>query len=188
MSKAGYAKKGGIPEWMTFRQWCEDLAAKGMRIDQKPFSLADRPALIPLYDAIPTTRAEAFGQMIVVQKATQLGLTVWEVLADLYMAKKWGPVNIGMFLPETTTASFKSQHRFMPIVRIGAGAIPRADASRGRRRGDQDRRRQCPDARIRQQPYHVPVDERPGFDRVAARWISSAWTRCKVCPWITSTR
>ena len=117
MSKAGYAKKGGIPEWMTFRQWCEDLAAKGMRIDQKPFSLADRPALIPLYDAIPTTRAEAFGQMIVVQKATQLGLTVWEVLADLYMAKKWGPLNIGMFLPETTTASFKSQHRFMPIVR-----------------------------------------------------------------------
>ncbi|WP_431860183.1 phage terminase large subunit family protein [Azospirillum sp.] len=117
VAKAGYGKSGSIPEDMTFRQWCEDLARKGLKVDRKPFRLDNRPALIPIYDAIPTTRAEAFERMLVIQKATQLGLTVWEVLANIYMAKKWGPVNIGMFLPDQSTAAFKSEHRFMPIVR-----------------------------------------------------------------------
>jgi hypothetical protein len=108
---------GAIPEDMTFRQWCEDLGNKGLLIDRKPFRLDDRPALIPIYDAIPTTRAEAARWTLVMQKATQLGLTVLETLADIYMAKKWGPVNIGLFLPDQAQASFKSHHRFMPIVR-----------------------------------------------------------------------
>jgi hypothetical protein len=123
-TEAGYGKPGSIPDDMTFRQWCEDLGAKGLKVDRKPFSLEDRPALVPIYDAIPTTRREAFERRLIVQKATQLGFTLWEVLADLYMAKKWGPLNIGMFLPDQATASFKSEHRFMPIVR-SAGELYR---------------------------------------------------------------
>lgn len=108
---------GTIPDGMTFRGWCEKLGREGLMIDRKPFRLDNRPALLPLYDAIPTTREEAFLWTLAVQKATQLGLTVWEVLADIYMAKKWGPVNIGLYLPDQSTAAFKSHHRFMPIVR-----------------------------------------------------------------------
>ena len=108
---------GAIPEEMGFRAWCQRLADAGLLVDRKPFKLDDRPALLPIYDAIPTTREEASGWTLVVQKATQLGLTVWETLADIYMAKKWSPVNIGMFLPDRATAGFKSEHRFMPIVR-----------------------------------------------------------------------
>lgn len=117
VARLGFAEPGSIPEGMTFRQWCEDLARRGLKVDNRPFRLDDRPALVPIYDAIPTTRAEAFERRLIIQKATQLGLTVWEVLADIYMAIKWGPVNIGLFLPDQTTAAFKSEHRFMPIVR-----------------------------------------------------------------------
>ena len=101
----------------TFLEWCERLAVGGMKIDGKPFSLADRPALLPLYRAIPSTREQAQGLVIIVQKATQLGLTVWEVLANIYLGLKFAPVNVGMFLPDQATASFKSEHRFMRIVR-----------------------------------------------------------------------
>ena len=106
-----------IPDDMTFLQWCQKLADDGMKVDGKPFRLDNRPALVPIYEAIPTTRAEAFRQILVIQKATQLGLTVWEVLANIYMAVKWGPVTIGMFMPDQATASYKSEHRFMRIVR-----------------------------------------------------------------------
>ena len=115
--RAGYQGPGDFPEDMTFRQWCDDLAAKGLKIDGKPFSLEDRPALIPLYDAIPTTREEAKDVTLAVMKATQLGLTVWEILANIYMGLKWAPVTIGMFLPDQATAAYKSEHRFMRIVR-----------------------------------------------------------------------
>ena len=116
-ARLGYGGTGSIPEAMGFLEWCEDLAAKGLKIDGRPFRLDNRPALRPIYDAIPTTRQQAYGKTLVIQKATQLGLTVWEVLADLYMAKKWSPVNIGMFLPDQNTAAFKSERRFMPIIR-----------------------------------------------------------------------
>lgn len=106
-----------IPDGMSFLAWCEKLAADGMKVDGKPFRLDNRRALLPLYEAIPSTREEAAGRVLVVQKATQIGLTVWEVLANIYMALKWGPITIGMFLPDQSTASFKSEHRFMRIVR-----------------------------------------------------------------------
>ena len=106
-----------IPPEITFRQWCEELAKKGLKVDGKPFSLANRPALIPLYDVIPSTRQEAKDLIIVIQKATQLGATIWEVLATIYMALKWEPVSIGMFMPAQATAIHKSEHRFMRIVR-----------------------------------------------------------------------
>jgi hypothetical protein len=116
-NRMGFGRVGGIPEDMSFREWCEELGKRGLKVDRKPFSLADRPALVPIYDAIPTTRLEARDKLLVVQKATQLGLTVWEVLADVYMAKKFSPINIGMFLPDQNTAGFKSEQRFMPIIR-----------------------------------------------------------------------
>lgn len=115
--RAGYQQSSDIPEDMTFRQWCEDLAEKGLKIDGKPFSLNDRPALIPLYDAIPSTPDGAQDVTLTIMKATQLGLTVWEILANIYMGLKWAPVTIGMFLPDQATAAYKSEHRFMRIVR-----------------------------------------------------------------------
>ena len=123
VARAGYGAEGSIPEAMTFREWCEDLGARGMKVDRKPFDLRDRAAMVPLYDAIPTTRAEAHDRRLIVQKATQIGATLWEVLADLYIAKKWGPINIGLFLPDQSTAAFKSEHRFMPIVRSSADLL-----------------------------------------------------------------
>lgn len=116
-SRAGYAKAGSIPEEMPFRAWCEDLGERGLKVDGRPFRLDNRPALIPIYDAIPTTRAEAFQRRLIVQKATQLGLTIWEVLADLYMALKWGPITIGAFMPSQHVAMYKSEDRFMRLVR-----------------------------------------------------------------------
>jgi hypothetical protein len=101
----------------TFLEWCQDLAKQGMKIDGKPFSLEDRPALLPLYAAIPSTPGEANHKTIICMKATQLGLTVWEVLANIYMAIKWEPINIGMYMPDQATASFKSEHRFMRLLR-----------------------------------------------------------------------
>lgn len=116
-ARAGFERPSDIPDEMTFRDWVGELARRGLKVDRKPFSLDDRPALKPIYEAIPSTHAEAAGKMLVVMKATQLGLTVWEVLADLYMALRFGPVNIGMFLPDQATAAFKSEQRFMPIIR-----------------------------------------------------------------------
>ena len=101
----------------SFIEWCEHLAISGLKVDGKPFRLDDRPALRPIYEAIPTTREEAKDSMLIAMKATQLGLTVWEVLANIYMACKWEPVSIGMFMPSQTAAIHKSEHRFMRMVR-----------------------------------------------------------------------
>jgi hypothetical protein len=48
-----------VGEAESFIDWCGRLGRAGMKVDGKPFSLADRPALRPLYAAIPATRAEA---------------------------------------------------------------------------------------------------------------------------------
>ncbi|MFT8945965.1 MAG: phage terminase large subunit family protein [Acetobacter aceti] len=116
-ARLGFGRLGSIPDDMSFRQWCEHLGREGLKVDGKPFTLSNRPALIPVYDAIPTHAHEAYKRTLVIQKATQLGLTVWEMLADIYMARKWGPINIGLFLPDQATAANKSETRFMPIVR-----------------------------------------------------------------------
>lgn len=116
-AKAGFNKQSDIPDDCTFTQWVEELGRRGLKVDRKPFTLDNRPALRPIYDAIPTTREEAFLWTLVIQKATQLGLTVWEVLAQLYMSIKFGPVNIGMFMPSQSLAAGKSDKRFMPILR-----------------------------------------------------------------------
>jgi len=101
----------------TFLEWLEALEKAGMKVDGKPFTLSNRKALLPVYAKIPTTLEQAKGRLLVIQKASQLGLTIWEVLADLYLALKFSPVTIGMFLPDQATAQYKSAHRFMRLVR-----------------------------------------------------------------------
>ena len=117
LNRLGFGRVGSIPADTTFRQWVEELGERGLKVDGRPFSLADRPALIPVYDAIPTTIEQARDKTLVMQKATQLGLTVWEVLADIYLCKKFAPLRIGLFLPSQALAIDKSSLRFMPILR-----------------------------------------------------------------------
>ena len=47
IAQAGYAAPGSIPTAMTFRAWCEDLAAKGLKVDAKPFMVEGPPSLLP---------------------------------------------------------------------------------------------------------------------------------------------
>src|ERR1700730_1993360 len=91
LAGAGYARPASIPPEMTFLEWCRDLAAKGLEVDARPFTLDDRPSLIPLYEAIPSTIEQAARRTVVLMKGAQLGATVWEMLADLYMAIKFEP-------------------------------------------------------------------------------------------------
>lgn len=101
----------------TFRGWCERLAATGMKVDGRPFRLNDRPAMAWIYDQIPSTREEANNYVLVIMKCAQVGFTIMEILAALYMGIKFGPSTVGMFLPSQSLANIKSTHRFMPIVR-----------------------------------------------------------------------
>ena len=117
VGRLGYAAPGSIPDDMTFLAWCQDLAAKGLKVDAHPFRLDDRPSLVPLYEAIPTTIKEAVRKTLVLMKGAQLGATVWEMLADIYMAIKFEPAVIGMFLPDQALAADKSKRRFLPVVR-----------------------------------------------------------------------
>lgn len=101
----------------TFRQWCERLAADGLKVDGKPFTLDDRPAMAWIYDQIPSTVDEAFRLVLVLMKCAQVGFTVMEMLATIYLGIKFGPATVGMFLPDTNLADIKSSKRFMPVVR-----------------------------------------------------------------------
>lgn len=101
----------------TFIQWCERLEAEGLRVDNVPFTLSDRPAMRFIYELIPSTVEEAFERIDVIMKCTQVGFTVMEMLASIYLALRFAPAKIGMFMPSTTLASGKSSERFMPIAR-----------------------------------------------------------------------
>lgn len=101
----------------TFRDWCLRLAASGLQVDDMPFELANRPAMWFIYDQIPSTVEEAFERMVVMMKCTQVGFTVMEMLAMIYMAIKFMPCKIGMYLPDMNLAGVKSSIRFMPILR-----------------------------------------------------------------------
>jgi hypothetical protein len=46
-----------------------------------------------------------------------MGLTLFEILADLYMALKFAPCKVLMYLPDRGMAAYKSAERFMPIAR-----------------------------------------------------------------------
>lgn len=101
----------------TFREWCERLGRDGMLVDGKPFTLDDRPAMAWVYDQIPSTRDEAYRLILVLMKCAQVGFTVMEMLAAIYLGLKFGPAIVGMFMPDINMAGLKSTERFVPIVR-----------------------------------------------------------------------
>ena len=132
----GFHRPGSIAREMGFRAWCQMLGDKGLRVDGHPFTLHNRPAMHHIYDLIPTTPEEAFGRTVVMQKCAQVGFTVMEMLAVLYMAIKFEPATIGMYLPDMKLAQLKSSERFMPIVRLVPDAHARlvgADRDGGKR-------------------------------------------------------
>lgn len=106
-----------ITDGMSFRAWCVKLGDDGMKVDGKPFRLDDRPAMAWIYDQIPTTADEAYRYILVIMKCAQVGFTILEILAALYLGLKFGPCTVGMFLPDMNLAGIKSTERFMPIVR-----------------------------------------------------------------------
>lgn len=106
-----------IPADMTFRQWCASLAGEGLKVDGHPFTLDNRQSLWEIYDQIPTTIDEAFGRTLVLMKGSQMGLTVFEQLADIYLAVKFAPCKVLMYLPDRSMAADKSAQRFLPILR-----------------------------------------------------------------------
>lgn len=133
----GFDRAGSIPDAMTFREWCQLLGDQGLKVDGKPFTLHDRPAMQFVYDLVPTTMQEAYGQTIVLQKCAQVGFTVMEMLASLYMSIKFEPITTGMFLPGRDLAALKSSKRFLPIVRLVPAAYDRLiedEAAGGARR------------------------------------------------------
>src|SRR3546814_4153613 len=91
-----------------------------------------------IYDLIPSTEKQAYQRVVVMQKCAQVGFTVMEMLAAIYMALKFGPCKIGMYLPDMKLASAKSSERFMPIVRTVPAAYERMvgeDPTGRRKRG-----------------------------------------------------
>lgn len=90
---------GKIKEGVTFLGWLQQLARDGLKVDGRPFSLDDRPAMHWVYGLIPSTPAEAAGRIVVGMKGAQIGFTVLEMLSGLYMAAKWEPVTIGQYVP-----------------------------------------------------------------------------------------
>lgn len=101
----------------TFLQWCERLELDGLKVDGHQFTLSDRPAMRFIYELIPASLEDAFGRVDVIMKCTQVGFTVMEMLAMIYLALRFSPAKIGMFMPSQMLASGKSSQRFLPIVR-----------------------------------------------------------------------
>lgn len=122
----------------TFLQWCERLEAEGMKVDGHPFTLSNRPSMRFIYSLIPSTIEEAYGRTVTMMKCAQVGFTVMEMLAAMYMALKFPPCSIGMYLPDMKLAAAKSTERFMPIVRTVPDAYERmvVPAEQGRRGGE----------------------------------------------------
>lgn len=141
-AKTGYKvdTSAVIPDGMSFRLWCVDLGQKGMKVDGKPFRLDDRPAMAWIYDQVPTTADEAYRYILVIMKCAQVGFTVMEILAALYLGIKFGPCTVGMFLPDMNLAGIKSTERFMPIVRsipdVHALMTQDAEDGSGRKAGE----------------------------------------------------
>ena len=114
-------QKEVIPAGMTFREWCQKLGREGLKVDGKRFELDDRPAMAWIYDQIPSTEDEAYRYVHVLMKCAQVGFTVMEMLATIYLGLRFGKTlglcTVGMFLPDMNLAGLKSTERFMPIVR-----------------------------------------------------------------------
>jgi len=107
----------GIPADMSFLAWVETLAEHGLEVDGQPFRLDNRPALRAIYEAIPTHKADGYGQSMAIMKGAQTGLTVLTFLLQLYVALKHTPVKVGVYYPDRNLAGYVSANRFMPTVR-----------------------------------------------------------------------
>lgn len=137
VAAAGFDRRGTIPDDMTFREWCDLLGRMGLKVDGHPFTLGNRPSMHFIYDLIPSSIAEARGRTVVMMKCAQVGFTVLEMLATIYMALKFEPATIGMYLPDAKLAGLKSTIRYMPILRLVPDAYSRLtedDPATGRRR------------------------------------------------------
>lgn len=106
-----------IKDGETFLQWCDRLSSDGLKVDGHPFRLDDRPTMRWIYEQIPSTIEEAYKKRLTIMKCAQVGFTVFEMLASIYLALKFMPAKIGMYLPVKDLATMKSSERFMPIVR-----------------------------------------------------------------------
>ena len=134
MEETGYASGRAIPASMGFRAWCEELGRAGLKVDGFPFELETRPSMHFVYDLIPTTIEQARGRTVVMMKCSQVGFTVMEMLATIYLALKFEPCKIGMFLPDMKLAGAKSTERFMPIMRTVPLAYERLTIEEGGKR------------------------------------------------------
>lgn len=105
-----------VREGETFLQWAERLSKNGLKVDEHPFSLENRPSLRFIYDLIPSSEDDARDKSITIMKGAQMGLTVWEMLAHIYLSMKYAPVKVGMYVPDRMLAGYKSSNRFKPIV------------------------------------------------------------------------
>ena len=126
----GNANLGVIPDDMTFTAWCVKLGDEGLLVDGLPFSLDDRPAMRFIYDLLPSTPEEAWGKVLTLQKCAQVGFTVMEMLFCIFVALKWSPCKVGMYLPDQKLAAAKSSERFLPIVRTVPEAYSRLKAGK----------------------------------------------------------
>lgn len=122
----------------TFVQWCDRLSTDGLMVDSRPFTLDNRPAMRWIYNLIPSTVEEGSGKTLVLMKCAQVGFTILQMLAGIYLAIKLAPVKIGMYVPDMKLAGIVSTERFMPIVRTvpAAYAMMREDPSGAKRTGD----------------------------------------------------
>lgn len=100
-----------------FIDWCQRLAADGLLVDGKPFKLDNRPAMRFLYEQIPASLEEGRKKKIIFLKATQLGFSVFEMLASLYIGLRFPGIGISMFVPTQTLSNEKSKDRFIPMCR-----------------------------------------------------------------------
>lgn len=128
-----------IPAGMTFTAWCEKLGEDGLKVDGMPFSLANRPAMRFVYDLIPSTIEAAFGKLLILMKCAQVGFTVLEMLAAIYLALKFEPCKVGLYLPDMKLAGAKSTHRFLPILRtvpVAYKKLTTEPADGGRKSGE----------------------------------------------------
>ena len=101
----------------SFVEWCERLEKDGLKVDGVRFTLSDRPAMRFIYSLIPSDPKQAYLTTHVVMKCTQVGFSVLECLAMIYLSIKFAPAKVGMFMPSQMLASGKSTHRFMPIIK-----------------------------------------------------------------------
>jgi hypothetical protein len=109
----------------TFLEWCEDLGAKGLKVDGMPFRLDNRPALRQIYEAIPASKAEGYNKIFAIIKGAQTGATVMTFLMQLYLCLKYMPLKVGTYYPDMKLAAYVSSSRFLPVVR----SVPAAHAA-----------------------------------------------------------